>query len=172
MRWIFLWCALFGAAVTPAHAQDVKVNWDKTSDFRSYKTYAWGQGTPAQNPLIAEWIINRVDNQMIAKGFRKVDIHSDPDLVVLYHAAVGMNTQLNPGGTDAWGWQWGNPAVMATTVDKIPTGQLSVDVGDAKTKKLLWLGSASGTLSKEPAETQETIDKVIEKMFKKFPPPE
>ena len=68
-----------------------------------------------------------------------------------------------------WGWSWGG--MTTTTVSEIPTGQLSVDIGDAKTKKLLWLGSASDTLSDKPEKNEQKIQKVLDKMFKKFPPP-
>lgn len=67
-----------------------------------------------------------------------------------------------------WGWSWGG--MTTTTVSEIPTGQLSVDIGDAKTKKLLWLGSASDTLSDKPKNNEQKIQKALDKMFKKFPP--
>jgi hypothetical protein len=61
--------------------------------------------------------------------------------------------------------------MSTTTVDKIPTGQLVVDIGDAKTKKLLWMGNASDTLSDKPEKNADKINKVVKKMFEKFPPP-
>lgn len=61
--------------------------------------------------------------------------------------------------------------MQTTTVDKIPTGQLSVDIGDPKTKKLLWLGTASDTLSDNPDKNQKKLNSALQKMFKKFPPP-
>jgi Domain of unknown function (DUF4136) len=62
--------------------------------------------------------------------------------------------------------------MTTTTVDKIPTGQLSVDIGDAKTKKLLWLGTSSDTLSDNPEKNQKKLSSALNKMFEKFPPPE
>jgi hypothetical protein len=114
-------------------------------------------------------IVDGVDKQLAAKGLQKVDINSNPDLDVLYHAATGAETQLNSMGT-GWGWNWGGGSTT-TTVEKIPTGQLSVDIGDGKTKKLLWLGTASGTLSDKPEKNADKIEKSLDKMFKKFPPP-
>jgi hypothetical protein len=58
-----------------------------------------------------------------------------------------------------------------TTVDKIPVGHLVVDIGDAKTKKLLWQGTAQDTLSDKPEKNEKKIESALEKMFKKFPPP-
>lgn len=154
----------------PAHGQNVKVDFDKNANFSSYSTYAWTKGTPVSNQLMDQRIIDGIDKQMAAKGLRKVDASANPDLVVLYHGAVGTETQLNTtnmGG--GWGWRWGT-GVSTTTVDNIPTGRLVVDIGDAKTKKLLWMGDASGTLSDKPEKNEEKINKALEKMFKNFPP--
>jgi Domain of unknown function (DUF4136) len=76
-------------------AADVKVDWDKSASFTNYKTYAWTTGTPAKNPLWDQRIRDGVDAQLAAKGFQKVDVNSNPDITVLYHAAVGNEVQLN-----------------------------------------------------------------------------
>jgi Domain of unknown function (DUF4136) len=152
-----------------AWAQDVKVDWDRAANFSGYHTYAWTTGTPAKNPLMGQRIVDGIDQRLAAKGLQKVDLNSNPDLIVLYHAATGSDTQLNTMGT-GWGWGWGGGSTT-TTVTQIPTGQLSVDIGDAKTKKLLWLGSASDTLSDKPEKNVQKIEKALDKMFKKFPPP-
>ena len=148
--------------------QDVKVDWDKAASFTGYHTYAWTTGTPAKNALMGQRIVDGIDKQLAAKGYQRVDISNNPDLMVLYHASTGSQTQLNTMGA-GWGWSWGG--MTTTTVSEIPTGQLSVDIGDAKTKKLLWLGSASDTLSDKPEKNEQKIQKVLDKMFKKFPPP-
>jgi len=167
-----LWNIIIVLAICATMAAKVTVDWDHSANFSQFKTYAWGKGTPAKNPLMDQRIVAAVDKELAAKGFQKVDNPANADLVVLYHAAVGAQTQLNtmdmgPG----WGWNWGG-GMSTTTVEQIPTGQLSVDIGDAKTKKLLWLGSASETLSDKPEKNTEKIDKVVGEMFKKFPPPE
>ena len=58
-----------------------------------------------------------------------------------------------------------------TTVDKIPTGQVTIDIGDAKTKKLAWMGTARDTLTNNPQKDEKNLNKALDKMFKKFPPP-
>jgi hypothetical protein len=160
---VFIVCSLSMAKVT--------VDWDKTADFTKYKTYAWAKGTPASNPLINDRIIAAIDNELAAKGMQKVDDPASADLIVMYHAALSEETQLNTtdmGG--GWGVRWGG-GMSTTTVDKIPKGHLVVDIGDAKTKKVLWMGNASETLSDNPEKNTEKVNKVTKEMFKKFPPP-
>ena len=153
-----------------AVAAKVTVDWDKQASFTGYKTYAWQKGTPAKNPLMDQRIVDAIDKQLSLKGLQKVESEKDADLVLVYHAAVGTETELNTTNMGGWGMRWGGGMTM-TTVDKIPVGQLVVDIGDAKTKKLLWLGNASGTLSDNPDKNVKKINDAVEKMFKKFPPP-
>jgi hypothetical protein len=157
-----------------AWGQKVIVDFDKEANFAAYKTYAWTKGTPVQNPLMDQRITGGIDKQLAAKGLQKVDAGANPDLVVLYHGAVGTETQLNTMSTGGYGWGYrrgGGMGMSTTTVDKIPVGQLAVDIGDAKTKMLLWLGNASDTLSDKPEKNEKKINSALEKMFKKFPPP-
>jgi hypothetical protein len=115
-------------------------------------------------------ITDGIDKQLAAKGLQKVEASANPDLVVLYHAAVGSETQLNTMSTGGYRWR-GGMGTSTTTVEKIPIGQLTVDIGDAKIQKLLWMGTASDTLSDKPEKNEKKINNALEKMFKKFPPP-
>jgi uncharacterized protein DUF4136 len=173
-RFTALVSLLFFVVVGSALGQKVNVDFDKEANFASFKTYTWAEGTPAKNPLMDQRIRDGVDKQLAAKGLQKVEASANPDLVVLYHAAVGSETQLttmNTGGY-GWGYRWGGGmGTSTTTVDKIPIGQLTIDIGDAKTKKLLWMGNASDTLSDKPEKNEKKINNALEKMFKKFPPP-
>jgi uncharacterized protein DUF4136 len=157
--------------VGSAFAQKITTDYDHSASFSGYKTYAWAEGTPAKNPLMAQRIVEGIDKQLAAKGLQKVEPNDNPDLTVLYHAGVGHETELNTTSMGpGWGYRWGGGGMATTTVDKIPVGHLSVDIGDAKSKKLLWLGSASDTLSDNPEKNTKTVDKALDKMFKKFPP--
>lgn len=157
--------------VSRAYPQKVTVDYDHKTNFQAYKTYTWTKGTPTKNQLWDQRIIEGVDQQLQAKGFQKVAEGADPDLYVLYHGAVDQEAQLNTmnmGG--GWGWRWGG-GMATTTVDRIPVGQLVVDIGDAKTKKLLWMANSSETLSDKPDKNQKKLTQALQKMFKNFPPP-
>jgi hypothetical protein len=41
---------------------------------------------------------------------------------------------------------------------------------DAKTKQLIWRGSAENTLSDKATKNEKNLDKGVTKMFKAFPP--
>jgi hypothetical protein len=49
-------------------------------------------------------------------------------------------------------------------------GTLLVDLYDAKTKQLIWRGSAEDTVSNNADKNEKNLNKGVAKMFKKFPP--
>ncbi len=167
-----------------ALAQKVTNDWDKAVDFSKYKTYAWVKGTPARNQRNDERIVRAIEGQLAAKGLQKVESVANPDLVVAYHAAVAEDTQFDTRDTGSWGygsgWRYGYGrmstttvgGMSTTTVTKILIGQLVVDLGDVKDKELIWRGTASDTVSgKDWEKAEKTINKAVEKLFKKYPTP-
>jgi len=168
--------ALLLAISIPAVAQKVTVDYDKAASFSTYKTYTWKEGTPAKNPLMQQRITDAIEKELAAKGFMKVNAEQNPDLVVIYHAAVDIETQINTvsmGGYSGFYGPYGGyggGGSSTTYVDKIPVGTLRVDIGDPKNKKLLWQGKATDNLSDKPEKVEKTINKCAEKMFKNFPP--
>ena len=155
--------ALTGSVV----AQQVSLDYDKGTDFSKFKTFAWGKGTPAKNPMVDQRIVAGIEGQLVNKGLQKVE--SNPDIIVIYHAAQDTQTQINTmGGGPLGGFRWG---MGTATVDKIPVGQLIVDIGATEAKKFVWRGTASGTISNKPEKNEKTLNKALAKMFQKFPPP-
>jgi Domain of unknown function (DUF4136) len=164
---------LLSAGTLSVGAQEVTVNFDKHSDFTGYKTFAWTIGTPAKTPAIAQWITDGIDSRLIAKGLRKVEANANPDLIVLYHAAGSTKTKINtnnPGGYN-WGRWWdGRPDEPTEPNPDFDAVELTVDIGDAKTKKLLWMANGIAYRENKQSQTASDLRNVLDKMFKKFPP--
>ncbi|HEY6293707.1 MAG TPA: DUF4136 domain-containing protein [Terriglobia bacterium] len=172
LRMAFSLCFLLTAG--SAFGQKVNVDWDKTANFSSFKTYAWAKGTPSPNQLVDQRITNAIDAQLAAKGLQKLDAGANPDLAVTYAAAVGAQTQLNTTTLGGWGgpWRYGwGGGTSTTSVQQIPVGQLVVELGDIKNKDLVWRATSSDTMSDNPQKNEKKINKAVEKMFKKYPPP-
>ena len=158
-----------------ALAQKVSTDFDKAATFAGYKTYAWAQGTPAKNPSVRPANHSGIEARLGAKGFTKATNAETADLLIAYHAAVDVETQINSYNTGGWGygygWGWGGGGGMTqTNVQKIPVGQLVVDFADLKAKKFIWRGTASSTLSSKPEKAEKTINKALDKMFENYPP--
>jgi hypothetical protein len=158
---------LLGLILLATNAFGQKVTTDSVpgTDWSKFHTYSWGEGTPAQNPIVDQRIVAGIDAQLSAKGLKKVD--ADPDLVVVYHAATDEQKSLNWSSMGGWGRFGG---MGSAQVDTVITGQLKVFIADSKAQKFLWNGIATDTVSGDPQKNAKKIDKALTKMFQKFPP--
>lgn len=171
---VFTFCFLLSSST--ALAQKVNLDYDKDTDFSKYKTYSFGQGTPAPETLMDQRIRQAIASQLAAKGLTQVD--SNADLFVVYHCAIDKQTQLNTTSLGGFGWgagwrRWGGfgDGDAITRVEQIPIGTLIVDIGDMAQKRYIWRGTATKTLSTNPEKNAKSINEGIQKMFAMFPPP-
>ena len=164
-------CAVFIlAAVGATFAQHVKTDFDHQANFSRYKTYSWQEISPA-NSLWDARIKNAVDTQLAAKGWTKVDSGGDVAIVAIKTTQTQRTLQTFYDGFGG-GWRWrgfGGMGEAATTEEDYKEGTLVVDIYDAKTKQLIWRGSAEDTLSDKEDKNEKNLDKGVAKMFKDFP---
>ena len=45
-----------------------------------------------------------------------------------------------------------------------------IDIWDARTKELVWRGTATDTVSDNPQKNEKKLKKAMEKLFKRYPP--
>jgi uncharacterized protein DUF4136 len=146
-----------------ARAQKVSVDYDKDVDFSKFHTYAWQMGRSSPNPLIDKRIVAAIDRHLGQQGWMKDE--SAPGAIVIYHAGVGVERQLNAWGT---GPRWNGYGHVTT--ETIYTGQVVVDIHDVATGDLIWRGVASDTISDRPEKNDKRLNDAIAKLFKHFPP--
>ena len=162
----------------PAAAQKVHVDYDRTADFDSYETFAWGP-TPetsleGKSPFMHSRIKNAIEYYLAAGG--GVEDPENPDLYVTYHTGTQEDVQFSTvsygyGYGPGWGWDpyWGgtmgNTVTTATTYER---GTLVIDIWDAETKEIVWRGSASAVVPEDPQKADKLIDKALKKMVKQF----
>jgi len=174
----FLLCPL-------TYAQTVKVNWNSTAQFSKYKTYSWKPAANPGNPLFAQWVQPDVDTKLAAVGLQFLYPGQGPDLYVIYSVRTvekedETTTMEGYGwGDGPWvGYGWneamaeGLPPVQTVTTDTPQTlGILTLDIVDRAKKTVIWRGqSAIEHISKNDKHDAEQVQKIVEKMFKKFPP--
>jgi hypothetical protein len=157
---------------TASFAQQVKTDFDRRADFSQYKTYSW-EKVQTQNPLWVDRIKGAVDSALVAKGWTRVASGGNVAIMAMEITKEHqtLNTYYdNVGG--GWGWRgrWGGGSGdsfgdSTTTEDTYRIGTLIVDLFDAGTKKLIWRGSSSDTLSDKPDKNIKNLDKGVTKMF-------
>ena len=81
----------------------VSVDYDRSADFPRFKTFAFKEGTPADNPFVQERIEAAIRRELEAKGLSMID--GDADLNVVTHAAVTTQTRVDVSGYGGGQWR-------------------------------------------------------------------
>lgn len=175
------------AAVGPAYAQKVYIDYDTSYDFASVKTFAWAS-TPetsvqSSNPLLHSRIVADITKYLIEGGLTESE--DNPDIYVTYHGNSKEEMSINTssfgygypgswayggygwGGYHGYGWG-GSMGATSTTVSTYEVGTLIVDAWDAKDKELIWRGTAAGIMVTENANKMaKRIDTALQKIVRK-----
>jgi len=164
----------------PSLAQKVYIDYDESADFSRYRTFAWKQTEAASlrdtNALMDSRIKNAIEYQLTVGGL--VEDPESPDLYVSYHGEESQELRFD---TMDWGygypsrWHRGYPygygygmGSTTTTVSTYSKGTLVIDAWDARTNKLVWRGTASGTIPENPNKVAKKIDKAVEKIAREW----
>jgi hypothetical protein len=158
-------------AATAARAQDVSVDYDKAANFGAYKTFAVKIGTAWGNPLSEKRVTGEITSSLVEKGW-KVAPEDKADVIVVLHGATETKKTLDTFYTGGYGgYRWGGMGGSSqTTVREYTVGTLVTDMFDAKSKSLIWRGTASDELSEKPDKNAKKLAKAGDKLFKDFPP--
>jgi hypothetical protein len=154
-----------------ALAQKTSYDYDKSTNFSTFHSYALKEGTPVGNSLIDNRIIEALNAELAAKGLTKTD--TNPDLFVTYHVAFDKQKDISAwsSGVGPYGWHYG----MGSTdvqVREILIGTLVVDMADAKRKEVVWRGVATKEIDTQakPEKRDKNIREAVKKVLKNYPP--
>lgn len=149
----------------------VYVDRDETSDFSTYQTYSWTEGTAADDQLAEQRIRKAVDRELAAQGLQRVD--QGGDLLVATHAAARTQTRVDVETLPSYyGYYWRRPfwhGHQTADVREIEVGTLIVDLLDATQERLVWRGKATGTIRSNPEKNTKRLNKAVAKMFDRYP---
>jgi hypothetical protein len=153
------------ALVVPAAAAKVNVDYRPGTDFSSYRTYAWTDGTPARRDMVQVRIIEAVRRELAEAGLRPVDSHAD--VYVATHVLVDAHTLQDLEDPDDWEFWTGVGNIDAVDVG---AGTLVIDLVDRASGRLVWRGLAATGVSGIPSKKLKKIDKLVGKLFRLYPP--
>jgi hypothetical protein len=165
-----LWKFLLLLACACVVFATVKTDYSHSVDFGHYKTYSWIK-VSVQDPLWEDRITRAVDSQLSAKGWTRVPDGGDAAVAAYGSTRTEKTLQTwYDGFGGGWFWSGFGDGLATTTVQRTPVGTLMIDIFDSSTKKLIWRGVASDTLSGKPEKDEKKMDKAVAEMFKNFPP--
>ncbi len=149
-------------------------DYDHMVNFAKYHTYSWIT-VNVQEPLWNDRVTRAVDNQLTAKGWSRVASGGDASISAFgsTHTEQTLETWYGGGFGGGWyhrGW-WigGGPGIATTTVERTPVGTLHIDIFDSQSKKIIWHGVCTDTLSGKPDKDEKKLEKDVADVFKKFP---
>ena len=149
------------------------VDYDHSANFAKYHTYSW-VAVNVQEPLWKDRVTNAIEGQLSAKGWSKVPTGGDASVLAVGATRTEVTYETWYGGGWGGGWYhrgwWGGPGYVETNIDRTPIGTLHIDIFDTQTKKVIWHGSSSDTLSAKPDKNEKKLEKDVTELFKKFPP--
>jgi len=148
----------------PALAAQVSVEFDESTDFESFVTYALQDGTPAR----------RIEVQISIEGFikRELDqrgmllVQDSPDILVRTYALVDKLTLEELADQTTWEFYTGLSDMDAYSVR---AGTLVVDIVDGSGERVLWRGLIAAPVGGSVASVEKKLDKAVAKMFRHFP---
>jgi hypothetical protein len=175
MKYRILFSVAIAILAATASLAEVKTDYDRTAEFNRYKTYSWGK-VHTQNPLWGDRIKAAVASALAAKGCTEIESGGDVSIMAMEMTADhhSLNTYYDNFG--GWGWRrWGGGGgdglgTSTTTEETYTVGTLVVDLFDTNTKKLIWRGSASDTLSDKSDKNIKKLNSDVQRMFDHFPP--
>src|SRR5271155_2291359 len=159
MKTRFALCAMLVCLTsTIAFGQQVSVNYNHSQSFAQFHTYAWDINDPNRiaNSILAQSAVSDIDSAMQGKGFSKVDLSANPDLIVTVSGGMKQETSYS-----AWGMRGIGGGMGGITPEQNVEGTLVVSLYSASQKALVWRGIGQNTLSNNGNKNQKTVANAV-----------
>jgi hypothetical protein len=168
---IFLFIA---ALATSCSTINVSYDFDKTTDFTKYKTYAYSEDALklAISDLNRDRMLNAIDAEMSVRGMTKSD---NPD--VLVDLIVKAEKKVEANATNVGGGYYGRYGYargFGTTqisYDEYVVGTLFINVVDKSVEKIVWQGRGTKTIDENasPQKRESNINYAVKSIFYNYP---
>ena len=167
---IFFVLFFIGFTVSCSPIYDVKYDYDQQANFSDLKTFDWMQAPEKAgiNSLVVQRVKNAVNAELKAKGLMMTS--NNPDfLIAEYH---GKRDQVQISDRRYRGGYRGGYGSGGVSVYAFEEGSLILDFVDAKSKQLIWRGSAKAQVDNigTPEESEKLINAAVKEILKKYPP--
>jgi hypothetical protein len=171
-----------------ASGPDVRVDYDRATDFTQYKTFGFadplGTDRSGYQSIVSKYLKAASQRELEARGIRYVT--KSPQLIVNFNARLNEKARVTTtptttigvgvgGGHGYYGYRAGVYSAWPlyqdqTTVTPYTEGTLNIDIADAARKQLVWEGVVTGTVTKKTQDNmQAAMEAAVTAAFAKFP---
>lgn len=167
---------------------DIGNDYDETTVFQSYSTYAWyipdaprGEiaGANAFDPLLDPQIKRAVESGLVKSSLRPAtdipDIYVAYDIILLPDGSVAAGATA-PGARYGYSYWYGYRYNYefanfpnSRNVETLSPGTIIVDIIDATTNQLVWRGWADAAIDIKTADNNR-INSVVASIMAQYPP--
>lgn len=181
IRMLTLLLGLATVVLTGCSTVKVQTDFDRSADFAQYHTYVL---TAARDelklaPSGEAALRDTLRAQLAARGINEVT-GATPDLEVVEQVFTRDGVSVQQYGT--WGYNyggrwparygtygmWAGAPMAYTDIREYTTGTLILDFVDAKSRKLVFRGTGTGTVG-SPQANADSIEAAVLKIFRDFP---
>lgn len=149
----------------------VDYDYDKDAKFSEYKTYNYfGDMKTGLNQLDTNRLIDAIDTKLQSIGFQKTDTPSfNIDIQTGEVLANNSNVGVGIGGT---GRNVGGGISLGIPIGgNRPMRQVKIEFIEANKDAVIWEAiTTQSNLGSTPEKRQESFNKLIERIFSKYPP--
>ena len=147
-------------------------------------TWAWGardtvsryeMDPAAQNPILHQRVQAAVETEMQARGFTKVDLPSQANLVVTYHIGIKRESELqtttsgmSAGWYGGYGWgMYGAPTFATSTTREVQyqTGGLLIYIRNRADSRVAWRGLFTTDIHDPDRVPAEAVTRAVNTTF-------
>ena len=163
----------------------VNVDYDRNTDFSSYKTYSIdakpvriSADTRINSSFMQQRVVNELNATLSKKGFENVN--KNADLKIKYFLDTKREVATQDSGVvsiglgssshhSAVGFGFNIPIGETTTIDSLV---MTVDIISTKTNELLWRGTLGYSLYEGagPETYTKLVNELVDEILEKFPP--
>lgn len=179
--------ALLAALGVACSSVRTHYDFDPGADFSPWRSYAWYPSGPPpagtarlDSELVQRRIAAAVDRSLAAAGYTRV-WSEEPDFYVNTHLSTEQRLDVRTmnsmyiGGPHRRHWGgagFGGVGWSETTVDQYEEGTLVIDLVDTSTRRLVWRGSGTRRLARNPGPDQVTqrVNEAVDEILAQFPP--
>ena len=164
----------------PVRAQHVDVDYDRTVNFKAFKTYAIGtvKMEDDANPLNVQRTVSALESRMAFLGFQKVE--KNPDVIVALQSSTREElVYYNWGGYGPYWWgpyPYGGAVAYPYGwgggyggVEQITIRTLILDMTDARTEKAVFRATAEDKVSHKARKNEKRAYNAVAEIFDKSP---
>ena len=170
--------ALVALGSSCAPSLHVETNFDREASFRDYRQWAFIDSPNARggtlgglDPSLRTRVEDAIRSELAARKFRDAG-SGTPDFYVAYHGGTQDRETIETYGYNAGMWlnSGGGDVHLFGADNKVYTeGTLVLDIVDAKSRQLVWRGTATDVVTDKGDATSKAV-KAVKEMLGGFPP--